>query len=95
MDYATEYKNKLISADEAAKLVKSGDWLQYGEFVMQPKDCDAALAKRKDELKDVKIRVTTMSWLPEVCKIDPEREHFIMNDWHFSGTSRQLMDMNL
>ena len=95
MNYAAEYKEKLITADEAAKLVKSGDWVQYGEFVMQPKDCDAALAKRKDELRDVKIRLTTMSWLPEVCKVDPEREHFIMNDWHFSGTSRQLMDMNL
>ncbi|HQE23988.1 MAG TPA: acetyl-CoA hydrolase/transferase C-terminal domain-containing protein [Syntrophomonadaceae bacterium] len=95
MDYAAEYKEKLITADEAAKLVKSGDWVQYGEFVMQPKDCDAALAKRKNELKDVKIRLTTMSWLPEVCKVDPEREHFVMNDWHFSGTSRQLMDMNL
>lgn len=95
MDYTAEYKNKLISADEAALLVKSGDWVQMGEFVMQPKDCDKALAKRKDELKDVKIRITTMSWLPEVCKVDPNREHFIMNDWHFSGTSRKLMDMNL
>lgn len=95
MNFAAEYKEKLITADEAALLVKSGDWVQMGEFVMQPKDCDAALAKRKDELRDVKIRLTTMSWLPEVCRVDPEREHFIMNDWHFSGTSRQLMDMNL
>lgn len=95
MNYEAEYKEKLITADEAAKLVKSGDWVQYGEFVMQPKDCDAALAKRKDELTDVKIRCTTMSWLPEVCKVDPERKHFVMNDWHFSATSRQLMDMNL
>jgi len=74
LNYEAEYKEKLITADEAAKLVKSGDWVQYGEFVMQPKDCDAALAKRKDELTDVKIRCTTMSWLPEVCKVDPERK---------------------
>jgi len=53
LNYEAEYKEKLITADEAAKLVKSGDWVQYGEFVMQPKDCDAALAKRKDELTDV------------------------------------------
>lgn len=95
MDFAAEYKNKLITADAAARLVKSGDWVQMGEFVMQPKECDAALAKRKDQLTDVKIRLTTMSWMPEVCKADPERTHFIMNDWHFSGTSRQLMDLNL
>jgi acyl-CoA hydrolase len=68
MDYSAEYKSKLITAEQAAQLVKSGDWLQYGEFIMQPKDCDAALAKRKDELKDVKIRVTTMSWLPKSVK---------------------------
>ncbi|HWQ75334.1 MAG TPA: acetyl-CoA hydrolase/transferase C-terminal domain-containing protein [Syntrophomonas sp.] len=95
MDFSAEYKKKLISADEAARLVKCGDWVQMGEFVMQPKDCDAALARRKDELKDVKIRLTAMSWLSEVCKVDPDRQHFIMNDWHFSGTSRQLMDKNL
>ncbi|MEN6460173.1 MAG: acetyl-CoA hydrolase/transferase C-terminal domain-containing protein, partial [Syntrophomonas sp.] len=93
--YYEEYKNKLIPADQAASLVKSGNWVQYGEFVCQPRDCDAALAKRKDELEDVKIRLVTMSWLPEVCKADPERKSFIMNDWHFSGVSRKLQEANL
>ena len=74
MNYAAEYKQKLITADQAAKLVKSGDWVQYGEFVQQPIDCDAALAKRKDELKDVKIRVVTTAVLPKVVEVDPERE---------------------
>jgi acyl-CoA hydrolase len=95
MNYAAEYKQKLITADQAAKLVKSGDWVQYGEFVQQPIDCDAALAKRKDELKDVKIRVVTTAVLPKVVAVDPEREHFCLNDWHFSGVSRKLMDQNL
>lgn len=90
-----EYKSKLISPDQAAKLVKSGDWVQYGEFVCQPKACDAALAKRKDELKDVKIRLVTMTWLPEVCKVDPERSSFIVNDWHFSGVSRKMQEQGL
>jgi len=84
------YKQKLVTAERAASLVKSGDWVQYGEFVMQPKDCDAALAARKDELTDVKFRLVTMSWVPKVCQVDPERKHFIMNDWHFSGASRKL-----
>ncbi|MDD4390438.1 MAG: acetyl-CoA hydrolase/transferase C-terminal domain-containing protein [Eubacteriales bacterium] len=93
--YYEEYKKKLITPDQAAKLVKSGDWVQYGEFVCQPKACDAALAKRKDELEDVKFRLVTMSWLPEVCKADPERESFVMNDWHFSGVSRMLQEKDL
>jgi Acetyl-CoA hydrolase len=95
MNFAEEYKKKLITAEQAAKLVKSGDWVQYGEFVQQPKDCDAALAKRKDELTNVKIRLTTTAIIPEVVKADPERKHFILNDWHFSGISRKLMDQNL
>lgn len=90
-----EYKKKLISPDQAAKLVKSGDWIQYGEFVCQPHACDKALARRKDELEDVKIRLVTMTWLPEVCKVDPERKSFIMNDWHFSGVSRKLQEADL
>ncbi|HWP98282.1 MAG TPA: acetyl-CoA hydrolase/transferase C-terminal domain-containing protein [Syntrophomonadaceae bacterium] len=93
--FMEDYKNKLVSADQAARLVKSGDWVQYGEFVCQPKACDAALAKRKDELKDVKIRLVTMSWLPEVCKVDPNKEAFTMNDWHFSGVSRKLQEAGL
>jgi hypothetical protein len=51
--------------------------------VQQPRDCDVALAKRKEELTDVKIRVVTTSVVPEVVKVDPERNHFILNYWHF------------
>ena len=95
MNYSEEYKRKLITADQAAKLVKSGNWVNMGEFVQHPWDCDTALARRKDELRDVKIRATTLPVVPEVCKVDPERKHFIVNDWHFSGVSRKLMDQNL
>lgn len=93
--YIQEYKNKLRTADEAVKLVKSGDWVEYGEFVMQAKDCDAALARRKDELKDVKVRAVCITMVPEIVKADPEREHFIFNDWHFSGFSRSIHGNNL
>ncbi len=90
-----QYKNKLITAEAAAKLVKSGDWVQYGEFVQQPIEIDAALAARKDELKDVKIRLVTMTFMPQVCQVDPNRESFCMNDWHFSGVSRKLQEADL
>ena len=30
----SQIKNKLVSADEAVKVVKSGDLVHYGEFVM-------------------------------------------------------------
>ncbi|MEN6350048.1 MAG: acetyl-CoA hydrolase/transferase C-terminal domain-containing protein [Syntrophomonas sp.] len=95
MNYADVYKEKLISADEAAQKVKSGDWVQYGEFVMQPRDLDAALAKRVNELTDIKIRGTTIPMIPEVVKADPERRHFTLNDWHFSAASRGLAGKDL
>ena len=46
-----QYQEKLVTADDAVKIVKSGDWIQYGEFAMQPKELDVALARRVNELK--------------------------------------------
>ncbi|NLJ72249.1 MAG: butyryl-CoA:acetate CoA-transferase [Syntrophomonadaceae bacterium] len=93
--FFAEYQDKLVSADEAVKIVKSGDWVQYGEFVMQPKELDRALARRANELEDVKIRCVTITMIPEVVKVDPERKHFRFNDWHFSAYSRHLQNENL
>ena len=30
MSFLEEYKQKLVTADEAVKIVKSGDWVDYG-----------------------------------------------------------------
>lgn len=95
MDFKQDYASKLVTADEAVKVVKSGDWVHYGEFVMCSMDLDAALAKRKDELQAVKIRTVTCPFPPQTVINDPERKHFIYNDWHFSGASRKLHDKNL
>jgi acyl-CoA hydrolase len=45
-----------ISAEQAAGLVKSGMWLDYGAALCQPDVFDKALAARKQELINVKIR---------------------------------------
>ncbi len=89
-----EYKEKLVTADEAVKVVKSGNWVQVGEFMMHPKDCYAALARRKDELVDVKFRGTTVPFEPAMVKADPDRQHFVYNDWHFSGAGRKMHEKN-
>ena len=46
MDYTQEYKQKLVSADEAVKLIKSGDWVDYGWCNGTVDVLDQALAKR-------------------------------------------------
>ena len=90
-----QYQQKLISPDEAAKLVKSGDMVQYSEFVMFPDALDEALAKRKDELEDVTIRSISFTQVPKPVAADPERKHFVMEDYHFSAVSRHLHDQNI
>ena len=54
--YREEYQRKLISAEEAAGLVKSGMWIDYGAICGFPSLIDKKLAERAHELKEVKIR---------------------------------------
>ena len=56
MSYLEEYTQKLTTAEEAVKVVKSGDWVDYGWCTGTPEALDKALAKRTDELTDVKLR---------------------------------------
>ncbi len=93
--FMEEFNRKLISADEAVKVVKSGDLVHYGEFMMNSHVLDAALAKRKAELEDVIIRTVCCPFPAQTVLSDPERKHFIYNDWHFSGASRKLHDKNI
>ena len=81
-----------ISAAEAAALVRSGDWLDYGASVCQPDEFDRALAARCSQLKDVKIR-SVLSVKPRaVLEADPEGQHFQWFSWHFSGYDRKKHD---
>jgi len=79
---------KPISADEAAALVRPGMWLDYGVSLGQPDAFDRALAARKAELSDVKIRSCLTVKPRAVIEADPEGEHFHSFNWHFSGYDR-------
>ena len=46
MDFTELYAQKKMTADQAAALVKSGDWVDYGWAVNTPVAVDAAIAKR-------------------------------------------------
>ena len=48
MDFSEEYRQKLVSADEAVKVIKSGDWVDYGWCTNTVDALDKALAKRTD-----------------------------------------------
>jgi len=95
MSFKEEYKNKLVSPEQAVGEVKSGDWVDYGHFTCSPTFLDPILAKRVDELSGVKVRAVTYPGLAAVAQADPTREHFCYNNWHFSGGDRMLHDKGL
>lgn len=93
MSWLEEYKRKLISAADAAKLVKSGDWVDYGWCVAHSYAVDKALAERASELTDVKVRGGVTCWMPAIFQIENPGEHFTWNSWHCSGIDRKINDM--
>src|SRR6202163_2227446 len=81
-----------VSAEEAAGLVKSGTWIDYGFGMGQPDAFDRALAARKDELRAVKIRSCLTLGPRAVLDVDRTGEHFNWFNWHFTGYDRKQHD---
>ncbi|MEP7364323.1 MAG: acetyl-CoA hydrolase/transferase C-terminal domain-containing protein [Acidobacteriota bacterium] len=84
-----------ISSEEAAGLVCSGMWLDYGVALSQPDVFDQALAARRDELEQVKIRSCLTMKPRAVVECDPEGEHFHWFSWHFTVYDRKKHDAGL
>ena len=95
MDWQKDYYSKFKNVEDAVKVVKSGDTVVYGEFVMASKYLDEALAARVDEFENVLLRSTTCPFPPAVVMADKNMEHVMYNDWHFSPASRKLGDYGL
>jgi len=90
-DWRDEYRRKLILAGEAAGLVKSGMWIDYGAICGFPSLIDAELAERAHELREVKVRAEhSHTQLPGV---DPDQEHFIYNSWFLGKVERDYHRM--
>ena len=56
MDVYGEYREKLRTPEQAVQIVKDGDWVDYSHCCSFPTSLDKALAGRRGELKDVKVR---------------------------------------
>ena len=95
MDVLTEYRSKLRTPEEAVRVVKDGDWIDYTTSLGFPTLLDRALAKRRDELTDVKIRGNLIPGPIETAECDPTQEHFIYHTWHCSAYERKLCDRGL
>ena len=91
MDYKTEYQRKLITADAAAAMVKSDDWVDYGWAVNTTVAVDAAIAKRLPELENVNFRGGILMWVPAIFQIEDPAAHMTWNSWHMGGIERKAV----
>ena len=91
MSYIKDYAQKLVTAEEAVKVIKSNDWVDYGWTTGTPVALDAALAARAEELENVKIHGGILMWVPEIFKVDNVADHFTWNSWHMSGIERKAI----
>ncbi|MDY6845089.1 MAG: 4-hydroxybutyrate CoA-transferase, partial [Thermodesulfobacteriota bacterium] len=83
MNWKEDYKRKLVSAEEAVKVVKSGDRVIF-PMAQQPNVLAEALAARKDVLRNVEIlqgvTTTAYPWLEPGYE-----EAFIVNCGQYTG----------
>ena len=95
MNFQEVYRQKLTTADEAVKAVKSGDWVDYGWCTDTPDVLDQALARRADELTDVKVRGGVLLRRPAIFSIPDAGSHFSWNSAHMSGIERKMVNEGL
>ncbi|WP_088225875.1 acetyl-CoA hydrolase/transferase C-terminal domain-containing protein [Desulfosporosinus sp. FKB] len=90
-----EYQKKCVTADEAVKVIRSGDWVEFGWAASMPTLLDEALARRKDELHDVNMRGGVILTPIACVESDPTGEHFTWNSWHLGGRERKWAQKGL
>lgn len=93
----SDYRSKIVTPEEAArKAVRSGDWVDYGFGAGFPELMDKALAGRKEELTDVKIRGgLVIRPRIEAVECDPEQKAFTYYSWHIGDYERKLQSRGL
>ena len=91
-----DYQAKFVTPEQAVKAVQSGDWVDYGFGAGFPELLDKALAARKGEVKDVKVRGgLVIRPRIEVVEADPEQESFSYYSWHVGDYERKLQKNGL
>ena len=78
-----ELKRKTIDAEQAASMVKSDSWLDYGFGAAQPELFDQALTARITKLRDVRIRGCLAMRPRLVIEADLESRHSTYHSWYF------------
>ena len=91
MSYIKEYADKLKTAEEAVRVIKNGDWVDYGWTSTTVNALDKALAARMEELEDVNIYGGILMRRPVIFDVPNAKDHFTWNSWHLSGFERHAV----
>lgn len=97
MSYSKQNQQKSISGEKASELIKSGNEVAYGGFILAPVYIDSLIAKRIEKKELTDIRLLSMCY-PGIClaaSADPKREHVIYSNAFFSPGDRILHEMGL
>jgi 4-hydroxybutyrate CoA-transferase len=92
IDWTQVYESRLTTAEEAVKVLQSGDLVVYS--ILPPPSLQTALFARKDELKDVRIRLLAPTFDPgwlqpgSEASFDIEFELFIGDFARFATDER-------
>ena len=89
-------QTKFVTPEQAAGAVQSGDWVDYGFGAGFPELVDRALAARKGQVRDVKVRGgLVIRPRIEIVEQDPEGESFSYYSWHIGDYERKLQKRGL
>ncbi|MGE5430478.1 MAG: acetyl-CoA hydrolase/transferase family protein [Syntrophomonadaceae bacterium] len=90
-NWLKNYTSKLISADEAVKVIKSGDNIAIQPGCAVPMELVRAMVRRKDDLENVNIyHILTVGPVPY---LEPGMEkHFRHTAFFIGGNSRQAVN---
>ncbi len=91
MVFEQEYEKKCTTAEEAVKVVKSGDWVDFGWCTGTPVALDHALTERVPELSDVNFRGGILLRPLETFAAPEANERLTWNSWHMSGLERKMI----
>ena len=91
--YKQEYQQKLTTAQEAIKIVNSGDWVDYGWGNGMPYELDKELALRikADNLTRLKFRGALVLRQLFIFDVEDAAQHLCWNSWHMSGVERKMI----
>lgn len=90
MDWKTRYKDKIVTAEEAVRHIKSGDRVLLGHAVGEPLSLTDAMVANKDQYRNVEISHFVAMGKGEYC-LPEMSEHFYHNSCFLGASTRQAI----